>query len=311
VTPDELPETPSDTLLQQAIRFLASSALVAVVGAVAFAILVLPAAGTLPSSGFHAATEGRLRLLVVIGAWLLLALALVRITNQSILLGGGSSGGVRLSDASSLLFGTTPGRGLLLQVSAAIALLIGLRAGRRWTALAGIAVALAISASFMGHPAAATSSRGIAITLDAIHVLGAGGWVGSILALTIAAVPNVTLVPAGQRVDVVRGLLRAFSPLALSCAAIAAVSGAAGGWLQLGDTRLILGSEYGIVLVRKVVIVLVIAAVGAYHWRVVQRATAGERWVPGLRASLAIDVAFVLLVLVMTAILTGTSPPVR
>jgi putative copper export protein len=89
------------------------------------------------------------------------------------------------------------------------------------------------------------------------------------------------------------------------------VTGAVGGWIQLRDPGLILGSEYGLVLFRKVVVVLIIAALGAYHWRVVQPSVGSDRSLSRLRGSMMLDVAFVLLVLVLTAILTGTAPPVR
>jgi hypothetical protein len=82
------------------------------------------------------------------------------------------------------------------------------------------------------------------------------------------------------------------------------------GW-NLADLDLVLGSPYGLMLVRKVVVVAVIAALGAYHWRVVQPSVGSDRSVVALRRSIAVDAAFVLLVLVLTAILTGTAPPVR
>jgi putative copper resistance protein D len=129
--------------------------------------------------------------------------------------------------------------------------------------------------------------------------------------LAFIALPQVLALPVVNRVETARALLRAFSPLALWCAAILAVTGAVGGWIQLRDPGLILGSEYGLVLFRKVVVVLIIAALGAYHWRVVQPSVGSDRSLSRLRGSMMLDVAFVLLVLVLTAILTGTAPPVR
>jgi putative copper resistance protein D len=127
--------------------------------------------------------------------------------------------------------------------------------------------------------------------------------------LAVAALPQVLTVPRASRVEAVRGLLRAFSPLALRCAAILAVTGAIGGWLQLRDPGLILGSDYGLVLFRKVVVVLMIAVLGAYHWRVAQPSVGSDRSIGWLRASIVLDVAVVVVVLVLTAILTGTAPP--
>jgi putative copper export protein len=149
------------------------------------------------------------------------------------------------------------------------------------------------------------------MSLDAVHVLAAGGWAGAILMLATAALPQITSVPVTDRIDVVRSLLRAISPLALACAAVLAVTGTIAGWLQLRELGLVFGSDYGMMLVRKIVIVLMIAAVGAYHWRMVQPSIDSDRSVARLRTSLALDVVLVLAVLVLTALLTGTAPPVR
>lgn len=312
---EESHEPPADSFLQQAVRFLSFLSMVVVIGSVAFALFVLPgatrAAGD-ASVDLGRVVERRLRFLAVAGARALLVLAVVRLTSHGVVLAG-SLQALRVGDLVDLVTGSTFGRGWLLQVAATIALLFGLRAAGpvRWSTLAYVAGALAISASFLGHPAAVPDARGLAMSLDAIHVLAAGGWTGAIIMLAVAGLPAVLALPASSRVETARGLLRAFSPLALSCAAILAVTGLVGAWLQLRDPGLIFGSEYGLTLFRKVVVVLIVAALGAYHWRVVQPSVGSDRSLGRLRGSIMLDVAFVILVLVLTTILTGTAPPVR
>jgi copper transport protein len=312
---EETGQTSAGALFQKAVRFLSFLSMVVIIGAIAFAVFVLPGgtrSGTNVVSDFRPRSEGRLRSLAIGGSWLLLVLAVVRLTSHAVLLSG-SLGALRMGDVTDLVLGSTFGRGWLLQVVTVIVLLIRLRSNEavRWRSLVGVAMALAISASFLGHPAAVPDVPLLAMGLDAAHVLAAGGWAGGILVLTFAVLPQLTSVPGSDRVEVARGLLRAFTPLALSCATVLAVTGAAGAWLQLRDLGLVLGSEYGLVLVRKVVLVLIIAALGAYHWRVVQPAISSDRSAARLRTSLAVDAAFVLLVLVVTAFLTGTAPPAR
>ena len=312
---EETHEPSPDTLLQQGIRLLSFLSMVVVIGSIAFALFVLPAAtrsGAEAAVAFEARVEQRLRSLVVTGAWALLILAFVRLTSHGVALSG-SFTALRPGDLTDLLIGSTFGRGWMLQLAATIALLFGLRASKpmRWNALAIVCVALAISASFLGHPAAVPEVAALAMGLDAVHVLAAGGWAGSIIVLAIAALPLILSVPTGHRVETARNLMRAFSPLALSCAAILTVTGAIGGWLQLRELGLVFGSPYGLVLFRKVMVVLLIAALGAYHWRVVQPSVGSDRSLRLLRGSLVVDVALVLLVLVLTAILTGTTPPLR
>ncbi len=305
----------ADRPLQQAIRFLTFLSMMIVFGSVAFGLFVLPRATRSDSAGsldFRTAVEDRLVIMTTFGAWSLLVLALVRLTSHGITLSG-SLEALRIGDLADLLTSSTWGRGWSLQVAATIGLLLALRRRTpvRWGVLAAVGVVLAISASFLGHPAAVPDVPLLAMGLDAVHVLAAGGWAGGILALAVAALPKALAVPSDDRVGLVRSLLRAFSPLALSCAAVLAVTGAVGAWLQLRDLGLVLGSPYGLALVRKVVVVAVIVVLGAYHWRVVQPSVNSDRSVARLRLSIALDVTVVLLVLVLTAILTGTAPPVR
>jgi copper transport protein len=312
---DQTHEPSADSFAQRAIRFAASLMLTTVIGSIAFALFVLPVAvRTSPGSTqtFRTAVDDRLRSLCMAGGWLLLALGVVRLVTHGATLSG-SMASLRPGDLGDLIAGSTFGRGWLLQVSAAIALLLVLRltGAARWRLLAGIAVALAISAALLGHPAAAPNVPRLAVGLDAVHILGAGGWAGAILVMSIAVLPQAVRVSADHRLPLARNLLRAFSPLALTCAAVLVVTGAGSAWLQLGDLGFLFGSPYGLVLVRKVVVVLMIAALGAYHWRVAQPSLDTERSITRLRTSIALDVALVLLVLVLTAILTGTAPPMR
>ncbi len=308
-------EPSADSLTQQAIRFASSLALVTVIGSVAFALFLLPAASSGAageSIALRDSIDGRLRSLAVVGGWSLLALAAARLVSHGATLSG-SAASLSIGDVGDLLSSSTFGRGWLLQVVAVVALLLVLRSTKsvRWRALAGIAVALAISAPLLGHPAAVMDVPIIAVGLDAVHVLAAGGWAGAILVTSIAALPEVVRAPADHRLLLARNILRAFSPLALTCAAVLVLTGAASAWLQLRDLGLLFGSSYGLALVRKVIIVLVMAAFGAYHWRVAQPSLNTERSITRLRQSIALDVMLVLLVLILTAILTGTTPPVR
>lgn len=309
------PESSSGALVQGVIRFAASLVLVTVIGSVAFALFVLPVAlrgdaGT--TSKFRSAVEPRLHSLCVAGSWLVLALGVVRLLTHGVTLSGSTSA-LQIADLGDLILRSTFGKGWLLQMSAAIGMLLVLRAPgpTRWRVLAVLAVALAFSAPLLGHPAGVADAQIFAVGFDGVHVLGAGGWAGAILVMSIAALPQVVRVDAEHRLTLARNLLAAFTPLALMCASVLLITGAASAWLQLRDLRLLLDSGYGLALVRKVVIVLLIAALGAYHWRVARPSMGTERAISGLRTSIAFDAALVLVVLVLTAILTGTAPPPR
>jgi putative copper export protein/methionine-rich copper-binding protein CopC len=311
----EAEEPPSDMLSQQIVRFASSLALVVAIGTIAFALFVLPSVALdgdgVPLS-YQDTVDGRLRSLGTLAGWSLLFLAVVRLVSQAAVLSG-SMQSLRLGDLGDLITSSTFGRGWLLQVLASIFLVVALRArpSVRWRLALAAAVAMAVSAAMLGHAAAVTDVQALAIGVDAAHALAAGGWAGGILVLTVSALPEMARVPGERRLILARNLLRAFSPLALVCAAILVVTGATSAWLQLRDIGLVLNSPYGLALIRKVVIVLMIAALGAWHWRVVQPSLGTERSMARLRLSVAIDAALVVLVLVLTTMLTGTAPPIR
>jgi putative copper export protein len=242
----------------------------------------------------------------------LLILAFVRLTSQALVLSGSQS--ILVRDVSGIVTGSTWGRGWLVFVVATIAVILFSRASRlatirsRWPKIAGACVVLAIASPFLGHPAS-TNAAPLAMTLDAFHVAAAGGWAGTLLMLALVAIPETRALEHDQRVDTLRGLLRAFTPVALSCAGLLLITGSVEAWLQLGSASALWTSEYGQALTRKLVFVGLVAALGAWHWRFAQPGLASERSVTTLRWSIALDVAFLISVLVLTAILTGTAPP--
>jgi len=304
---------PSDSLAQQSIRFASSLALLVAVGSIAFALFVLPAvARSDNATSYGDAVDNRLRWAGTMAGWALLLLAIIRLISHAAVLSG-SVGALRVSDLGDLITSSTFGRGWSLQVLGSIALIVVLRARTpaRWRMAAGPAVVLSIAAAMLGHAGAIADVQALAVAVDATHALAASGWAGTILIFSAAALPSIGRVTAEHRLTVARHLLRAFSPLALVCALILAATGVASAWLQLRDVGLLLNSPYGLALIRKVVVVVLIVALGAYHWRIAQPSLDTERSLARLHTSLALDVVLVVLILALTAVLTGTAPPVR
>jgi copper transport protein len=301
--------------LQQSTRFLWIAALLLVLGSTSLSLAVLPrmrAWNAESASAFRGGVDERLRSWTVAGAWGLLVLAAVRLTSQAVVLSG-SVNSIRVGDVLGIVTGSTWGRGWLVFVAATVAVLVLARARRKapgspWPKIAAACVVLAISSPFLGHPAS-TAFAPLAMSLDAVHVVAAGGWGGSILMLALVALPRASAVAGDERANVLRGLLRAFSPVALSCAFALLVTGVFEAGLQLGSVSALWNSEYGQALFRKLVFVALVAGLGAWHWRFAQPALRSERSVTALRWSIALDVVFLLGVLVLTAILTGTAPP--
>ena len=300
--------------LQRLTRFLWIIALLVVLGSTSLSVAVLPRVlvnGPTPGD-FREGISDQLRSWIGIGAWVLLILAFVRLTSQALVLSGSQA--IRVSDVTGIIAGSTWGRGWLVFVAATIAVLIFSRASKRtpvrspWPKIVGACAVLAIASPFLGHPAA-TAAAPLAMSMDALHVVAAGGWGGTLLMLALVGTPRMIAVERDQRASMVRALLRAFTPVALSCAAVLVVTGSVEAWLQLGSVPALWNSEYGQALVRKLVFVSLVASLGAYHWRFAQPSLSSDRSLTALRWSIALDVMFLLAVLALTAILTGTAPP--
>jgi copper transport protein len=172
--------------------------------------------------------------------------------------------------------------------------------------LAIVCLAVAVAAPFLGHPAAA---GGAAIPLDAVHVLAAGGWAGTIMIIGVAALPVTLRAQLDDRVLMIKSLLGAFTPIALSCATLLMITGTGEALLQLGQVSALWQTPYGLALVRKLVLVMGVLLLGAWHWRVAQGTMARARSITALRWSMLLDVAVVVGVIALTAILTGTPLP--
>lgn len=177
--------------------------------------------------------------------------------------------------------GTQPTLAVALAGGLGVVIVEALRAGQF-----SVAVLLL---PFTTHAARVNPSWG-AIFTDAIHLLSAGAWAGSILVLA-------TLRPPGGWVgEEGRLLLQRFGPVAFLAFAITALTGVVRAAEALGTVNSLWTTPYGLVLSAKIAGVLVMAAMSALLWR---RGLSFAR----------IEGIIVLLVLAATAILAGIPTP--
>ncbi len=188
-----------------------------------------------------------------------------------------------------------------------------------WFVAAAAILLLAASQPLSGHPAAAAMPR-VAVATQLLHLVGAGGWVGSLALLTFVAIPAARhLVRVDEGPDTLRasddpdarvaGLVRAFSPTALGFAAMLALTGLIAAWDNLGGLAPLWRSAYGRTLLIKQGFLSIAAATGAYNWRRVLPALGEPRSSARLRQSSLVELAAAALVLIATAVLTATSMP--
>jgi copper transport protein len=298
-------------------RWLDLAGLLGLVGTAAFGLVVLPGAErrALPEQVTGQAAR-RARTLGVGAAALLAVASLLRLAAQSAAVNGA---GPSLDGTSilSLVTGTTWGIGWSLQLGAALVALAALAlAGRRptraWLPVAACAVAAAVGATFSGHAMAEEHHPALAFAADALHVLAAGGWAGTLLLLAGAALPAVRRATdrGPARVAAAASLVSAFSPWALACAAVAAATGTTSAWLHLGAPTALWSTAYGRTLLVKLALLVPAAVAGAGNWRRVRPAlVAGTDATAELSRSVAVELLAAAAVLAVTAILVALSPP--
>lgn len=306
----------AESPLYVVIRWLTFTALVVTLGAVAFHLVVL---GFLrrarePDSPMLAAASLRAATLAAWAAALLGVAALLRLYAQSYALHG-AQGAIDPTLIATMLSRTTWGWGWVLQAVGGIVAVAGFlaaRGGRRagWAvATLGVAV-LAFTPALSGHAAAVPRLTPLAVLADGLHVMGAGGWLGSLLFVIAIGIPAARRLPEGARGRAVADLVNAFSPTALVFAGIAAATGVFSAWLHLDAVSALWRSEYGRTLLLKLVVLSGVVATAAYNWRRVRPALGNAEGADRIQRSATLELAGGALVLVVTAVLVATPPPV-
>ncbi len=182
-----------------------------------------------------------------------------------------------------------------------------------------IAVPLAfllVTPALSGH---ATTQHPVALLapLDVAHVLAMSVWVGGLVVL-VGVVPAVTRrLAAPDRTRLLAGVLSRFSPLALGCVVVLALTGTWQAVIHLTALGDLTGTAFGRAVLVKIVLLLALVVLGALNLR---------RTVPRLRAlaaggraagadglivrrTLRAEVALLAVVLGVTSALVAYPPP--
>jgi copper resistance protein D len=232
----------------------------------------------------------------------------------------GAGAMLRPSSLGSLLVATTWGHAWLLEVVGLVVVLTGLRQARRqvtsllaWRLAAAGTLALAFVPALSGHAVASESLAPLAVLTDALHVLSAGAWLGTLAVMLVVGMRVVVREASGGRVAALATMVNGFSPLAITCASVLVATGVFAAWLHLGSLPVLWRSSYGLVLFRKLVVVAMLLAVGTYNWKRVKPSLreAGADGARRLTRSGSIELGLALVVLLMTAVLVASPTPME
>ena len=302
----------AESPLYVVVRWLTYAGVLGVLGALALRLVVLPAAARAAAGAVTAPAAARAAAIGLAAAALVALAAVLRLYAQSYAMHG-PAGAVDAGLVTTMLARTTWGWGWIIQAVGAMAALAGFAAARRsgsgWPLAALGGLALAVAPALSGHAAAVPRLSGIAVVSDAVHVLGAGGWVGGLFLLVAAGVPAAMRLPAEERGPAVAALVNAFSPVALVCAGALTLTGLFATWLHVGAPSALWQTDYGRTLLIKLALLTAVFGTGAYNWLRLRPALGDEVGASRLRRSAAVEIAAGVLVLLATAVLVATAAP--
>ena len=237
---------------------------------------------------------------------------MLRLYLQASALGGDAWSGRRLN---LLLTQTGWGLGWVLQAIATLAFVLGLFIARApygraagWMGAAAGTVLLSAVPALSGHAASVTRLQAVAILSDTVHVLGAGVWLGTLLAVLAVGVP-AALSAGGEAGGALLAMVRAFSPLALAGAAAVGVTGVVNALFQVTALPDLWSTDYGRTLLIKAALLAGVAALGWYNWRVVLPSLEAESGAGRLRRSARMELGLAAVVLLVTAVLVALPTP--
>lgn len=296
-----------------AIRAIESIALVVLLGILALHLVILPRfASRASASGLRTVVEvtpasiwwARTML------WSIGAATIARLIAQHAAFFGTTEAWTR-STLAALLLNSSWGRGWWLALAATAVGFLGTHRISRarthgWKALTVAALAVTTSVAMSGHAAAGTTT---AMVLHALHVLGAGGWIGGLAALMLVAVPTVLRSGGEDCHGQIAGLVRAFSSTALGFAGLLVTTGAIAAWRNIGSVAGLWQAPYGRVLLTKLALLSVAAGTGVYNWKQVLPTLGNDAATARLRTSATLELVAAFVVLVVTAVLVATPMP--
>lgn len=288
------------------VRLVSYTALLLLVGAVVFRFAVLPRVAG--ADGMDArAMQRTLAGGAAAAAAVFVVTSAVRLAMQSRMMRDASMSVAQLED---MAMATQWGGVWRMQLGAGAAALIGATLawrGRRsgWTLAALACVVASLGIALGGHAATVERHRTLSVLDDALHVLAASAWLGTLFWLAAAGL-GAPLRDGTRRAEHVAALVGAFSPVALLSAAVVALTGVVTAWQRLDRVADLWTTPYGQVLFRKLVLVGVVALIGAYNWRRVRPALGTDAATGRLRRSMWTELCVGLLVLLATAVLVAT-----
>lgn len=176
----------------------------------------------------------------------------------------------------------------------------------------------AILLSWSGH-AASGSDATLGVMIDVVHGWATAAWLGGLVMLLALALPLMAALPSGDRVSLGAAVVVRFSSLAVAAVVLLVITGVYRALAELPSLEALWGTDYGLVLLAKLVVFGVMLVLAAWNRLVLhprlERAALGlgdgpaGEGSPALRASVRAEVALGAVVMALVAVMVGLMPP--
>ena len=290
-------------------RAISFTALLAIIGAAAFRSFVLGRITELDAAT-RAAIERTIASRAMIFAVAYLFAGLVRLYLQNRMMSGDAATDAAHLRAMSM--DTDWGAAWRIQLMGGSAALLGLRLARSnrfgWAVLSLSAAVLAGGTTMGSHAHVAPQQPALVSAFDFLHILAASAWLGSLFWMAFTALPILQASP-DNRAERAAALVHVFSPVALANATIVGITGFIGAKYKFNAWSPLWTTSYGQVLLVKLALLALVAALGYHNWRRVRPALGTDEATARLERSAAMELAVGALVIIITAVLVATPTP--
>ncbi|MGC2400368.1 MAG: CopD family protein [Acidobacteriaceae bacterium] len=135
---------------------------------------------------------------------------------------------------------------------------------RAMVAMIPLGLLLLTATVSMSHAAARMDHRVLLGLATAVHHLGTAAWIGAMPFLLVS-------LGRAETVEEARLMTRRYSTMAMVSVALLVLAGVYMAWFYIGSWQGLYGTSYGVLLLAKIYLLLVILLMGAGNWTMVQR----------------------------------------
>ncbi|MDQ3877782.1 MAG: CopD family protein [Actinomycetota bacterium] len=179
-----------------------------------------------------------------------------------------------------------------------------------WATWAALGFVLLATTTFSGH-ASTASPKVLAVTNDLVHLAAGSIWFAGVIVLAVILPDAWVGKPSAERARLLGPAVLRFSHVALIAISVVAVTGTINSLLQVAHPGDLLHAAYGLTLLIKIGLFLVILLMGAInHFYLRGRLRSANEGEPGraqrlFRRTIAIELLVALAIMVASGVLTG------